>query len=119
MEKTVKAIRGASTAEKNTKEAVIATTKELLNAVIEKNALVKDDLISIIFSATEDVTAEFPAAAARELGLTDVPLLCCKELSVEGSLNKCIRVLLHVYLSGKPKHVYMHEARKLRQDLNP
>lgn len=118
MEKTVKAIRGATTADSNTKESIVEATKELLSAIIENNSLVKDDLISIIFSATEDLTAEFPAVAARGIGLTDVPLLCCKELSIDGSLNKCIRILVHTYLKGQPKHVYMHEARKLREDLS-
>jgi chorismate mutase len=103
----------------NTKDAIGEATAELLGAVLERNDLEQDDLVSIIFTATEDLTAEFPAVAARDMGLTVVPLLCAREIPVEGSLPSCIRVLLHAYAPPEReiKHVYLREAKVLREDL--
>jgi chorismate mutase len=112
----VKAIRGATVAAGNSKNAIIKGTAELLEEIINKNGLSSDQIISIIFTSTDDLTAEFPAVAARQIGLTDVPLLCCKELSVKGSLKRCIRLMMHVNLS-EVSHVYLGEAKKLRDDL--
>jgi chorismate mutase len=103
----------------DTSEAIHDSTAELLSEVLERNALSADDLVSIIFTATEDLTAEFPAVAARAMGLDDVPLLCAREIPVVGSLPMCIRVLLHCYAPPERtiRHVYLREARSLRTDL--
>ncbi len=93
---------------------------ELLTAMLERNGLVHDDLISILFTATGDLVSMFPAAAAREMGLGDVPLLCAKELDVVGSTPRCIRVMAHVATDrsrNELHHVYLHGARGLRDDL--
>jgi chorismate mutase len=115
----IQAIRGAITVEGNTYDQILSKTKELLTAIIEKNNLCFEEVISIIFTATKDLDAVYPAVAARELGMTDIPLLCCQEMHVEGSLGKCIRVLVHAYWSeGKtPKHVYLENAVTLRPDI--
>lgn len=103
----------------DTAEAIIASTTELLAEVLARNGLATDDLISIIFTCTPDLTAEFPAVAAREAGLTTIPLLCASEIPVPGSLGKCIRVMLHctVPADRRIEHVYLREARRLRPDL--
>jgi chorismate mutase len=92
----------------------------LLSDVLERNGLEHDDVISIVFTATGDVVSKFPAAAARDMGLGDVPLLCARELDVVGSVPLCLRVLLHV-ATDRPRaalhHVYLHGARGLRDDL--
>lgn len=115
----VQAIRGAITVEENTYDQILAKTKELLTAIIEKNNLCYQEIISIIFTATKDLDAVYPAVAARELGMTEIPLLCCQEMYVEGSLDKCIRVLIHAYWDGNktPKHVYLQNAVTLRPDI--
>lgn len=114
----VKAIRGATTSDDNSREAILAATEELLDEILEANKIDAKDIISIIFTATEDLDAEFPAVAARNMGLTDVPLLCCRELSVKGAPEKCLRILLHLDTdAGEVKHVYLKEAKKLRSDL--
>ena len=114
------AIRGATTIEADAREAIMARTGELLRELLDRNGVGHDDLVSIIFTATGDVTSEFPAAAARELGLGDVPLLCARELAVRHGNPKTIRVLLHCY-SARPRsslrHVYLHRASQLRDDL--
>ena len=114
----VRGIRGATKVPENTKEAILFSTAELLQGIIEQNRLTPDDIVSIIFTSTEDLTAEFPAVAARRLGLSSVPLLCCRELSVEGAMERVIRVLLHVESDSQPlTHVYLGEARSLREDI--
>ncbi len=114
------AVRGATTAE-NTPEGIKESTKELLLEICKQNNIDTDDqLISVFFTSTSDLTAEFPAKAARFLGWTRVPLLCARELEIEGSLPSCIRVLIHFYSlehSYEIKHVYLKEARNLRPDL--
>lgn len=113
-------IRGAITVEKNTSEAIIEGTRELLQQMIEKNGLEDDQIISILFSTTDDLNADFPARAAREMGLVDTPLMCFKEINVPGSLTRCIRILMHAYTSrtkDEVKHLYLRKARFLRSDL--
>jgi chorismate mutase len=119
-EERLVALRGATTVDADTREALIDRTGELLAALLERNGLEHDQLVSIIFTATRDLHSEFPAAAARALGLGDVPLLCARELDVTGGNPRTIRVLIHCY-STRPRaslrHVYLHRARHLRDDL--
>jgi chorismate mutase len=114
------AIRGATTVETDARDAIMERTQELLRELLERNGVDHDDLVSIIFTATEDITSEFPAAAARAHGLGDVPLLCARELAVQGGNPNTIRVLVHCY-SERPRaglrHVYLHRASHLRDDL--
>ncbi|MDY3972282.1 MAG: chorismate mutase [Clostridia bacterium] len=116
----VRAIRGATTAEENTREAIIDATLELLGVIEEKNDLKRADAISIIFTVTSDLTAVFPAAAAREMGLTFVPLLDMAAPAIEGSLEKCIRIMIHINTDKTKEeinHVYLRGAKVLRPDL--
>ena len=112
-------MRGAISVSQNTAEAIVESTTELLTEVLARNELGTGDLISIIFTCTPDLTAEFPAVAAREAGLTSIPLLCASEIPVPGSLDMCIRVMLHCTAPrDRPiQHVYLREARSLRPDL--
>ena len=116
----VRAIRGATTVEADEACAVSAATRELLAAIVERNDVHPDDLISAVFTVTGDLTSAFPALAAREMGWTDVPLLCALEIPVAGALARCVRVLLHV-TSARPRaaidHVYLRRAVALRPDL--
>ena len=110
-------IRGATTVERNDRDEILAATKELLLLLIEKNQLHADDVASAIFTLTEDLNAEFPALAARTLGWTEVALMCTREIPVPGSLNKCIRILLHVNTersAAEIQHVYINGAVNLR-----
>ena len=113
-------VRGATTVEANTAEAILDATKELLAAMLKANDLDVEYVASAFFTATPDLNAEFPALAARELGWTDVALLCGHEMNKPGSLPMCLRVLLHVN-TEKPareiKHVYLRGARVLRPDI--
>jgi chorismate mutase len=115
------ALRGATTVDVDTTDAVIGRTSELLATLLERNGLEHDQLVSIIFTSTKDLRSAFPALAARELGLGDVPLLCAGELDVIGGNPRTIRVLIHCY-STRPKatlrHVYLHRAKHLRDDLS-
>ncbi len=118
----VVALRGATTLDADTREQVLARTTELLAALLERNGLRSDDLISLIFTATDDVHSEFPAAAVRAAGISDVPMLCARELGIEGPSNigLCIRVLAHVTSDrarAALRHPYLHGARQLRSDL--
>ena len=120
MSDRIRALRGAITLEADTKDQVIERTARLLQAMLERNAASKADLVSIIFTATGDIRSEFPAAAARSIGLSDVPLLCARELDVDGAISLCIRVLLHFYTDKEPatlRHVYLEGAVPLRTDL--
>lgn len=117
----LRALRGAITADRDAPDAVVSATEELLAELLERNAVAPDDIVSIVFTTTADLTSEFPAAAARRLGLDDVPLLCAQEIPVPGSVPRCIRVLVHLYspLGRKElKHVYLREAARLRSDLS-
>ena len=119
-DRRARAIRGATTVESDTPEQIRRATRELLETIVDRNGITSADVISAIFTVTHDLTSEFPAHAARELGWLDVPLLCTLEIPVPGSLARCIRVLLHVE-SDVPRtgirHVYLHDARTLRPDL--
>jgi chorismate mutase len=115
------ALRGATTVEHDDRGEIIAATSELLRTLMDRNGLSPDDLISMIFTATPDISAAFPAAAARAIGLADVPLLCSVEIAVPESIPCCIRVLVHLSWpggSGGPRHVYLGRARELRTDLD-
>lgn len=113
-------MRGAITAEENTRESIVGSTTELLEEMLDRNDVGTDDVIHIIFTATHDVTAEFPAAAVRKLGLSHIPVLCARELSVEGALPMTIRAMMLLYTEKareQLRHVYLREARQLRTDL--
>ena len=103
----------------NRAEAILDATEELVRAVIERNGLTPDDMVSCIFTSTDDLDAEFPAVAARRLGLDSVPLLCARELPVPGSMPRVIRLMLHCYAQPetRPAHVYLRDAAALRRDL--
>jgi len=113
-------IRGAITAAGNNKKAILSATKQLLNAMVSANKLKLQDIACVIFSATKELKAEFPATAARQMGWKNVPLMCASEINVPGSIKNCIRVLMMVN-SNKPqssiKHIYLGKAKKLRPDL--
>ena len=114
------AIRGANTVIENTTEAILAATEAMLQEVIDQNGLKDEDMVSIFFSSTKDLDAVYPAVAARHIGITNASLLCLQEMYVEGSLEMCVRLLMHVEndLAQKDvKHVYMGEAIRLRPDL--
>lgn len=114
------ALRGAVQAEANSREAIIAATEELMRELIVRNSLESEAMVSCLFTTTADLDAEFPAVAARQLGLNTVPLLCCREIPVPGALERVIRVMLHYYAPEdvQPVHVYIGETQKLRADLN-
>ncbi len=105
--------------ETNDADAILSATDELVHAVIERNGLATDDMVSCIFTCTEDLDAEFPAVAARRLGMSNVPLLCTREIPVPGSLPRVIRLLLHCYADPEipASHVYLRDAVALRRDL--
>jgi chorismate mutase len=114
------ALRGAVQAEANEREAILAATEELLRALIERNELEPEAMVSCLLTTTNDLDAEFPAVAARGLGLGSVPLLCCREIPVPGSMERVIRVMLHYYAppEREPVHVYVGATQALRADLN-
>jgi chorismate mutase len=119
MERLV-ALRGATTVDEDTSDAVMSRTSELLSTLLERNGVGHDQLVSIIFTSTKDLRSAFPALAARELGLGDVPLLCAGELDVIGGNPNTIRVLVHCYSTvprASLRHVYLHAAKNLRDDL--
>lgn len=116
----LRAIRGATTLDADTREQVIDRTATLLKEIMERNAVADDDIVSIIFTATDDIHSEFPAAAARSIGLSTVPLLCARELTIQEGVNLCIRVLMHAYSKtsrDELRHVYLERAKPLRTDL--
>jgi chorismate mutase len=116
----VRALRGATTVESDTVQQITERSQELMLRIMERNELVEDDIISVIFTATADVTSIFPATAIREIGFGAVPLLCAAEIAVPGAMPKCIRVLLHVQTTRTREemhHVYLHGAQVLRDDL--
>ncbi len=113
-------IRGATTAEANTSEAILRATRELLALMIRQNGVEAEDVASALFTTTVDLDAEFPALAARQLGWANVALICGHELDVPGSLRRCIRVLLHwntEKAASQLVHVYVKGAERLRSDL--
>jgi len=116
----MRALRGATSVASDTAENIIDATGELLKEMMDRNDLAVDDLISIIFTATPDLRSEFPAAAARQIGISDIPLLCASEIDVRDALPRIIRVLVHISTHRDRSdlhHVYLREAKPLRADL--
>ena len=113
------ALRGANSVEANEASAILEGTDVLIRELMDRNALTADHMVSCIFTLTEDLDAEFPALAARRLGLDLVPLLCAREVPVPGSLPRIVRLMLHYYApeDHRPQHVYLGRARALRSDL--
>ena len=113
------ALRGANTVTANAADPILDATEALMRELLERNGLAVDDLVSCIFTLTPDLDAQFPAVAAREMGLSSVPLLCAREIPVPGALPSVIRVLIHAYMpvGTNPEHVYLGDAVKLRLDL--
>jgi chorismate mutase len=117
---SVRALRGATTVDADEAPQINARIQELLLAIMERNQLVEDDIISIIFTATPDLIATFPATGARDIGFGAVPLLCVGELHVTNATPRCLRVLLHVNTTlgrDELRHIYLHGAQGLRDDL--
>jgi len=113
------ALRGATGVEENDAEHILDGTAELMRAILERNGISTDDVVSCIFTATEDLDAEFPAVAARAVGFNRVPLLCAREIPVPGSMRHVVRVMIHYYADAdhEPVHVYLRGAEALRADL--
>jgi chorismate mutase len=120
MPTSVRAVRGATTVDEDTAPAITERVVALLRQILERNGLGEDDIISILFTATDDIVSTFPATAARSMGLGAVPLICARELAIVGSVPRCIRVMLHV-TTERPRHdihhVYLEGAHGLRDDL--
>src|SRR3984885_345700 len=116
----VRGVRGATTVDVDTAAQVTERSQELILRLMERNDLTEEDFVSVLFTATADVTSIFPATAIREIGFGAVPLLCAAEIAVPGSMPLCIRVLLHVSTTRSREeihHVYLHGAQVLRDDL--
>jgi chorismate mutase len=113
-------VRGATTVQENTKEAILQATRQMMALMIRRNQIESADVASVTFTVTKDINAEFPALAARQMGWLEVPLLCGYEIDVPGSLQKCVRVMV-LWNTTKPQseiqHVYIHDAVRLRPDL--
>lgn len=120
MPERLHALRGATSVERDEPDAILQSTTELMQAIMERNELAPRQVVSCIFTATDDLSAEFPAVAARALGFEEVPLLCAREIPVPGSLPRVIRVLIHYYADDRhePRHVYLGRAATLRIDLH-
>jgi chorismate mutase len=119
MSKILRGLRGATTASANTRDAILDATEELIRALQEANSFRPEDVESAIFTSSPDLTAEYPARAARRLGWDSVPLLGASEVAVPDGLQRCIRLLLHLYTTRAPgelKHMYLRGAAKLRPD---
>ncbi len=114
------ALRGATDVAADERQAILDATATLLCAILERNALSPEDVVSAIFTVTGDLNAEFPAVAARENGFSAVPLLCAREMAVPGAMPRVVRVLMHYYApeEHRSQHVYLGEARRLRLDLD-
>lgn len=117
---TVRAIRGATQLDRDEREHLFERTAELVRAVLEANRLTADALVSILFTCTPDLRSDFPAAAAREMGMGDVPLICAVEMDVPDALPRVVRLMAHAELDvprSAVQHVYLHGATVLRKDL--
>src|ERR1700683_2658620 len=116
----MRALRGATTVDEDTPEQIASRIQELLREIMARNGLVEEDVVSIIFTTTPDVTSAFPATGARDVGFGAVPLLCASEIALAGGAPRCLRVLMHLY-TPRPRedlrHVYLHGAQGLRDDL--
>jgi chorismate mutase len=119
MSERLYAVRGATSVARNDVDAILNATEELLRELMSRNGIEGGDMVSCLFTSTDDLNAEFPAVAARRLGLDHVPLLCMRELDVPGAMRSVIRVLLHYHAAAghSPSHTYLGEAQKLRADL--
>jgi chorismate mutase len=116
----VRAIRGAVQLDSDERTHMLASVAELVSTILERNALAVDDLISIVFTATPDLHSEFPAVGARDIGITDVPLLCAQEIDVAGAMPRVIRILAHAETDRSKadvQHVYLRGAVALRKDI--
>jgi chorismate mutase len=116
----VRAVRGATQLEVDEREHLLGRVAELITAVLEANDLTPDDLISVLFTVTDDLRSEFPAVAGRQVGLVDVPLICAREIDVPHALPRVVRMMLHTETDRSRadiQHVYLHGATKLRPDL--
>ena len=119
-DKRLWALRGATQVDSNDSDAIVAASEELMRELIDRNGLEPEAMVSCIFTATSDLDAQFPAVAARNLGLSAVPLLCAREIEVPDSMPRVIRVLLHYYAPAghEPAHTSLGEAKRLRADLH-
>jgi chorismate mutase len=115
----LRALRGAITVDSNDAESILEGTEELVRTVMQRNDLAPEDMVSCIFTCTPDLDAQFPAVAARGLGLDQVPLICAREISVPDALPRVIRLMVHCYAEDarRPQHVYLRDAAGLRRDL--
>lgn len=116
----LRALRGATTVDEDSIEQISDRTVTLVREMLSRNSATHDDIVSVLFTATGDLTAMFPATAARTIGLGDVPLICARELDIVGSTPRCIRVMMHLYTErdrSELHHVYLEGARALRDDL--
>ena len=116
----LRAVRGAIDVERDERDLVLEASTALVREVLDRNGLVPDDLVSIVFTATPDLTSEFPAYAARQMGIVDVPLLCASEIDVPGAMPRVLRLLAHVETDlprAQLRHVYLRGAAALRTDL--
>lgn len=116
----LRALRGATTCDEDSKAEIDAKTRELVAAMLERNGIDHDDIVSVFFNATPDIHAQFPATSVREIGFGDIPLICAQEMAVDGSLPMTIRVMMHLYTErprDELRHVYLGGARVLRDDL--
>jgi chorismate mutase len=113
-------VRGAVQAERNDEDSILGATEQLMQALIERNDLDPDHMVSVIFTCTDDLNAQFPAVAARRLGLGQVPLICAREIDVPGAMERVIRVIVHYYAGDEHRneHTYIGETQKLRADLH-
>jgi chorismate mutase len=116
----VRALRGATTCDADTPEEIAEATQELVLLMMERNELEHDDVISVLFTTSTDLTSTFPATTARAIGFGDVPLICASEIAVPGAMARCIRVMMHVYTTrtrDEIHHIYLRHAQSLRDDL--
>lgn len=116
----VRALRGATTVDADTSEQISERVQELLQQMLERNDVDKDDCISILFTATDDIHSMFPALAARGMGFGDVPLICARELDITGGTPRCVRIMMHINTDkarNELHHVYLEGAKGLRDDL--
>jgi chorismate mutase len=116
----LRGLRGATTCASDTPEEIGTATQELLRGMMDRNDISHDDVVSVIFTTTTDLTSAFPATGARGVGFGDIPLLCASEIAVPGSMPLCVRILMHVYTTRSRtelRHVYLRDAQGLRDDL--
>ena len=120
MPPALRALRGATTVDDDDPRQITERVIEMLDALMDRNGLVHDDVVSILFTATDDIHSMFPAAPARKAGFGDIPLICARELDIDGGTPRCIRVLVHITTDEERdalRHVYLHGAQGLNDDL--